>query len=515
LNRRLRLVIWLCGLAWLGSFLGCGRGAPPQDESAALPPLRWGADAEGGAPYIYKDAADPTRNVGFEVDLAAALGEELGRRIEFVQYRFEELVPGLLRGDFDFAMNGIEVTPDRAAAVRFSTPYYVYRLQLVARVDESRFESLEGCRAMGGVVGTLGGTAAERLLDQLHVKKRSYDGQVEPYRDLELGRVDAVLLDLPIAIYYAQPNPKLKFVGKPMGPGHYAIAMRNEDEALARQFDDALDRLWQSGRLRGIYEKWRIWNEDQEALVRAGRGSFPGRGQETAPEQVADPSRGQFKFYDYFPLLLEGAWMTIQVSVCSMAVAIAIGLPLALGRRSHVAPLRWLATAYVEFFRGIPVLLLLYFIYYGLPGVAEYYGLRAGLLQLPAFAAAVVGFGLNYGAYEAEIYRAGIGSIPLGQWEAAASLGMSHGLTFRRIILPQAIRVILPPMTNDFIALFKDTSLVSVIAVVELTKQYQVLAKSSLQYAEIGLATAMLYLLMSVPLGYLSRYLERRWGKGQ
>ena len=254
-----------------------------------MPPLRWGADAEGGAPYIFKDAADPTRNIGFEVELAAALGEELGRRIEFVQYRFEELVPGLIRGDFDFAMNGIEVTPDRAAAVRFSTPYYVYKLQLVARVDESRFESVEGCRAIGGVVGTLGGTAAERLLDQLHVQKRSYDGQVEPYRDLELGRVDGVLLDLPIAIYYAQPNPKLKFVGKPLGPGHYAIALRNEDEALARQFDDALDRLWQSGRLRGIYKKWRIWNEDQEALVRTGPfgASLP-----TPPKlQASAPSR--------------------------------------------------------------------------------------------------------------------------------------------------------------------------------------------------------------------------------
>ena len=135
-------------------------------------------------------------------------------------------------------------------------------------------------------------------------------------------------------------------------------------------------------------------------------------------------------------------------------------------------------------------------------------------LNLSAFAAAILGFGLNYAAYEAEIYRAGIGSIPAGQWEAAASLGMSPALTFRRIILPQAIRVILPPMTNDFVALFKDTSIVSIIAVVELTKQYQILAKSSLKYLEIGLATAVLYLVMSVPLGYLSRYLEKRWGKG-
>src|SRR5437870_10553805 len=130
-----------------------------------------------------------------------------------------------------------------------------------------------------------------------------------------------------------------------------------------------------------------------------------------------------------------------------------------------------------------------------------------------ALEAAIVGFGLNYAAYEAEIYRAGIGAIPLGQWEAAASLGMSGTLTFRRIILPQAIRTILPPMTNDLVALFKDTSVVSIIAVVELSKQYQILTKSGGGYVHIGLATAALYLIMSVHLGYLSRYLEKRWSK--
>ena len=126
--------------------------------------------------------------------------------------------------------------------------------------------------------------------------------------------------------------------------------------------------------------------------------------------------------------------------------------------------------------------------------------------------AAILGFGLNYAAYEAEIYRAGFASIPKGQWEAAASLGMSAPLTFRRVILPQAIRVILPPMTNDLVALFKDTSVVSTIAVVELTKTYLILTKSGGGYIQIGLTTAALYLLMSVPLGYLSRVLEQRWG---
>jgi polar amino acid transport system substrate-binding protein len=173
-------------------------------------------------------------------------------------------------------------------------------------------------------------------------------------------------------------------------------------------------------------------------------------------------------------------------------------------------PLRWLATGYVEFFRGIPILLLLFFLYFGLPGIAKAYGLGVSL-KLGPLEAAILGFGLNYAAYEAEIYRAGLGGIAVGQWEAAASLGLSNAITFRRIILPQAIRSILPPMTNDFVALFKDTSVVSIIALEELTKQYQILTKSSLQYLEIGLTTAALYLLMSVPMGYLSRYLEARW----
>jgi polar amino acid transport system substrate-binding protein len=218
-----------------------------------------------------------------------------------------------------------------------------------------------------------------------------------------------------------------------------------------------------------------------------------------------------YNFEYYFPLLLDGAWVTVYLTVLSMGLAVALGLPIALTRLYAPLPLRWLATGYVEFFRGIPVLLLLYFLYYGLPSVGESLGL-GGALKLQAEHAAILGLGLNYAAYEAEIYRGGIGSIPVGQWEAAASLGMSSALTLRRIILPQAIRVILPPMTNDFVALFKDTSVVSIIAVVELSKEYQIISKSSMKYAEIGLVTAALYLVMSVPLGHLSRYLERRWG---
>jgi polar amino acid transport system substrate-binding protein len=471
-------------------------------DNTPEPALRWAADAEGGAPYILKDPKNVDNYIGFEVDIAHALEKQLGRPIEFVQYDFKSLVSGLQRGDFDFAMNGLEVTPDRLKALRFTLPYYVYTLQLVARAAENRFDNLDGCKVRRAVVGTLEDTAAERLLDQMGITKKVYGNQVEPYLDLELERIDAVLLDLPIAIYYAQPNPKLKFVGKPLGSGYYAIAFRKDQQQLAAQFDKALAQLIRSGELKQIYEKWHIWNADQEKLAT-----------DEALDDVLHESARRWTFWRYFPLLLEGAFVTVQITLLSMLLAMIIALPIALSRLYGPWPIRFLATVYVEFFRGIPVLLLLYFLYYGLPVISEYYGLWFSL-KLPPMQAAILGFGLNYAAYQAEIYRAGIASIPVGQWEAGASLGMTRLHTFRRIIVPQAVRVILPPMTNDFVALFKDTSIVSVIAVVELTKAYQILAKSSLKYLEIGLVTAVLYLIMSVPLGYLSRYLEHRWGKG-
>ena len=464
-------------------------------------PLIWAADAEGGAPYIFKDPKDPQHNIGFEVDLAQALSRELKRPIAFKQYQFHSLVSGLQRGDFDLAMNGLEVTPDRRAKLLFSHPYYIFQQQLVVRADDTRFQSYEDCKKLMGItVGTMEDTAALRLLSHDQVATKIYDNQVEPYTDLELERIDAVLLDLPIAVSYAQPNPKLKFIGPPFAEGYYAIALRKDRRELVEKIDRAIAKLIANGELRHIYEKWEIWNDEQDKLAHS------------SSLDVAAESRQSWTVSRYLPLLFDGALTTVLISLLSMLLAISIGLPIALSRLYGPLPLRILATMYVEFFRGIPVLLLLYFLYYGLPGMSEAYGWSIKL-DLQPLQAAILGFGLIYAAYESEIYRAGIGAISPGQWEAAESLGMSKTLTFRRIILPQAMRMILPPMTNDFVALFKDTSVVSVIAVVELTKQYQMLSKSSMKYLEIGIATAALYLVMSVPLGYLSRYLETRWNK--
>ncbi len=367
---------------------------------------------------------------------------------------------------------------------------------MVCRRDDNRFQSLDDCKRDGVVVGTMANTAAARLLDQKGIKMRAYDDQTTPYKDLAQNQLDAVLFDLPIALQYTKRDPdfqaKLKFVGKPLAPGFYVIAFRKDDEQLAGQFDAAIERLLAQ----------RHAQADLRALGSCGtttRRSCP----RASWRKPSSRPRCTGHSGNTFPVLLAGAWMTVKLTLLGFLLAICIGLPIATARLYGPAPLRWLATVYVEFFRGIPVLLLLFFLYYSLPEVGGMFGLPANLLKLDAFLVGVIGFGLNYGAYESEIYRAGIASIPVGQWEAAASLGMSPLRIFFRIILPQAIKVILPPMTNDLVALFKDTSVVSVIAVSELMKQYQTMANDHLQYVEIGLVTIFLYLLMSVPLAQL------------
>ncbi len=463
--------------------------------------------------------------IGFEVDLADALAGILSHRLrkpivaEFEQYQWESLELGLtVSKDFDCIISGYEITPVRKQAMLFTRPYYVYAEQLVVRHDNQSIHDLADCHDRA--VGTLAGSAAERLLNETGVRDVvAFDGQVEPYLDLELGRLDAVLLDSIIALYYASSNAKLKYVGAPSHPGVYAIACRPDDDDLAQALDDGLSEMIRNGGLQKILKRWHLWNEDQVALAQGpdieeqlrGMG-FDARRQPLEPNAAAPvdavdihviaASAQMWTLDEYGWQLVKAAGMTVFLTICSMATAVILALPICLLRLYGPRLAQWFALGYVEFFRGIPLLLLLFVLYFGLP----HYG-----IHLDAIATAILGFGLNYAAYEAEIYRSAITSVSVGQWEAGRALGMTESTTFRRIILPQALQTALGPMTNDFVALFKDTSLVSVIAVRELTKEYMILSRSSLKFLELGLLTAALYLCMSIPLGYLSRYLERRF----
>src|SRR5207249_6256174 len=161
--------------------------------------------------------------------------------------------------------------------------------------------------------------------------------------------------------------------------------------------------------------------------------------------------------WKYGGILLQSAGLTIILSVLSFPIAIALGLLIAVGRLYGPPLLRPFLATYVEVLRGTPVMLQLYFIFFFLPEVG---------INVPAFWTAILGLAINYSAYESEIYRAGLQAIPPGQMEAALSLGMSRALALRRIVVPQAVRIVIPPVVNDFIALFKDTSVCSVVTLV-------------------------------------------------
>jgi polar amino acid transport system substrate-binding protein len=472
--------------------------------------LLWGMDAQGGAPYTFQDPMEPNRLIGFEVDLADALAARLGVRARPVQGQWDRLLELLARGDVDVAMNGLEVAEEKRRVCLMSRPYYAAAEKLTVRRDDPRAPASLAALA-GRPVGTLPGSLAERILQRAGADVRTYDGgQDELYADLKLGRTDAVLLDEPAARFYGGIEPELDTLPGSFGEVRYAVMVRHGDEALRDAVDRALGELAADGSLRRIYEKWGLWNAETAALL--GDADPTPRGVPEAWEAwraaVGTPPPFLQRVAERYPatlaLFARGAALTLFVSVLAMALAVLAGAGLAFLRTAGPAPVRWLAAAYVEVVRGTPLLVQLIMVYFGLPQLG---------LKLEPLAAGVLTLGLNYAAAEAENYRAGLASVPRGQAEAARVLGLSRLQALRHVVLPQALRVSLPPMTNDFIALLKDSSLVSLVTLAELTRTYLSLANAMRDHLGLGVVVALVYLLLGLPFAHLARRAEARLGR--
>lgn len=463
--------------------------------------LRWGGDLQGGAPYAYQDPKDTHHLIGFEVDLAAALAHEIGEpEAIFVQTDWTTLTAGLSRGTYDIAMNGLEDTPARRAEWILTKPYYRFDLQWVTRASDVG-------TTIHGKVGTLEGTQAADFIQQHPAKLQvmRYQGVEEPYIDLLQGRLDSVLMDSVIGDVYGR-KPGLVVAQKSLGIGHYVIACGKPQRDLCLRIEQALERMRSDGRLKTILAKYNLWNPAQEALQAELRTEHDGRAVSAAESPLSLPVHGQAATFGWPHLgaFLHAAWVTLWVSTAAMLLAALVGLVLAVARAFGAPPLSALSALVVESLRGTPVLLQLYVVYFGL----------APYLALPPLVAAILTLGFNYGAYESEIYRAGLGSVSKRQWDAGATLGLSRQQTFLHVVLPQAVRVALPGMANDFVALLKDSALVSVITVVELTKQMSITAVDVRSWLVPGAVCAFLYLAMSYPASRLGLYLETRMRRG-
>jgi polar amino acid transport system substrate-binding protein len=463
--------------------------------------LRWGGDAEGGAPFVEADPRNPERVVGFDVEVAELLAEALGRTPRFVQAGFTSLDASVARGDFDIALSGIEDAAARRARLAVTVPYYEFREVLTVRqADGERFRTLGDLR--GRRVATLGATLAYDLLlsaQELHgVVPVVYEDDVHPYSDLALGRVDAVVLDEVLAVRGARRNPGLLNQREALGVGHYVGVLAPSQAALRDRIDDILREAMRDGRLEAIFRRWDMWNEDQPRLYAR---VLAGTSAELVPARAGTAPGAWEATRRYLPSLLSAAAITVVLSCAAMALAVAVGLLVASGRVYGSRPIRVALTAWVEVVRGTPLLLQLFVLYFGL----------ATVVQLPAFLAALIGLGLNYAAYESEIYRGALEAVPQGQLDAARALGLSDRQALILVRGPQAMRLALAPMTNDFVALLKDSSLVSVITVVELTKQTSIFAANVGSWVVPGALCAAMYLALSLPLARFARRVEKRW----
>ncbi|RKQ31420.1 amino acid ABC transporter permease [Oceanobacillus halophilus] len=208
--------------------------------------------------------------------------------------------------------------------------------------------------------------------------------------------------------------------------------------------------------------------------------------------------------WESLPFVLGGLQYTLIISIVAMGIGLILGLFLALARSANTILLRWPARVYISFMRGTPILVFLFILYFGLPVIG---------IELTALTAAIIGFGLNSAAYIAEIDRSSLSSVDDGQWEAARSLGLSYGMTLRSIVLPQATRIAIPPLTNTFMDIVKATSLAAVITVPELFQKTQIVAGREFDAMTMYILVALIYWPICMIIGYMQERLEKRYSR--
>lgn len=462
----------------------------PSFAQSALDRVRRSGELRVGTDATYPpfESAEGGDFTGFDIDLAKAIARELGVRARFINASFDGIFPALQNGTFDVVMSSVTITPERSASMLFSDPYYDSG-QLIA-VNENTQGIAAPDDLKGKRVGVQINTTAQYELEKREgVQVAKYNTIDLALLDLRNRRIDAVVGDAPVLKYMIfQSFRELKTVGYRFTDEKFGIAMAQGSEDLQAAINAALKKIKETGEYNQIHEKW-FGEAAEAAQAEAAKNRKP-------------------KVFDFeiirrtFPFFLSGIWLTAQLAVVSLLLGLPVGLLLALARVQSSRVLKTPAALYVEIMRGTPLLVQILFIYFVLPYFRIY---------IPARTSGIIALTLNCAAYISEIFRAGILSIDAGQMEAARSLGMTHAQAMRRIILPQTFRRVVPPLTNEGIALLKDSSLVSIIGLTELARTGQELASRYAAPLTIWPVVAIFYLLLTFPLTRVAEYLERRW----
>lgn len=424
---------------------------------------------------------------GFSIDLMNAIATAANFKVNFQSLPFDGIIPALQAKTVDAAISSITITAERAKTVAFSRPYFKAGLAIAVRENNPEitgFDSLHNKK----IAVQIGTTGADKAKSIPGAEIRSFDSAPLALQELLNGNVDAVINDAPVTLYAINTGnlQGIKVVEQLLTEEYYGIATAQKSPNLLL-INNGIDKVLKDGTYAKIYQKWFKFTPPQLPE----KSPFDSQ---TQTERV-----GRFHvigvILQALPTLLQGVLITLQLTVISVFFGLLCGSLIGIFRVSKITPVRWLARAYVDFFRGTPLLVQIFMIYFGIPGIAQEMNLTFTFDRLVA---GVIALSLNCAAYIAEIVRAGIQSIDSGQAEAAKSLGLNSILTMRLVIFPQAFRRMLPAFGNEFISLLKDTSLVSVIGFEELLRKGQLIVSSNYRAFEIYAAVAVFYLCLTL-----------------
>lgn len=435
------------------------------------------------APFEFTDPNGDL--VGIDMDLLRAIAEDQGFEVEIRQLGFDAAVQALQANQVDAVMAGMSITDERKQTFDFSDPYFTSGIQLGV-LDSSDIQSLDDLdgKAVAVKTGTQGQTFAEENQDEYGFRITPYQDTTDMVDAVKAGQAVGYFEDFPVLAYGIQQGSGFRLVGEPELGGEYGFAVnKGMNPELIEMFNAGLKNLQDSGEYDEIVDRYL---GDAEA----GEG---GQAQATDIISVA---------VKYWPALMQGLWLTILATLVAIVAAFILGLVFGFGRISRIAPFRWIATAYVFVFRGTPILVQAFFVFFAVPQ------LFPGLTFDP-FVAGAITLSLNTGAYMTEIIRGGIQAVDPGQNEASRSLGLSHWKTMRKVVLPQAFRIMIPSFVNQGIITLKDTSLISVIGLAELTFQSRQIIASTYLSAQVLTIVAIIYFVVITLLTLLANRLER------
>ncbi|KJQ58559.1 MULTISPECIES: ABC transporter substrate-binding protein/permease [Streptococcus] len=463
------------------TFTPAGQKATPTKDKYII------ASDSSFAPFVFQD--DSNQYTGIDMELIKAIAKDQGFTVEVTNPGFDAAINSVQTGQADGIIAGMSVTDARKKTFDYSDPYYTAN-SILAVKDSSNIKSYEELK--GKTVGVKTGTASQTFLEENKSKYgysiKTFSDAASMYDSLNTGSVAAVMDDEPVVKYAIKQGKKLKtpIEGTPSGQVAFAVKKGSNPE-LIEMFNKGLANLKESGKYQEILDKY-LASEEKESTV--------------------DESTIWGLLQNNYKELLKGLGVTIALALISFAIAMVIGIIFGMFSVSPYKPLRWIAEIFVDVIRGIPLMIVAAFIFWGIPNLIE--SMTGQQSPINAFVAGTIALSLNAGAYIAEIVRGGIQAVPVGQMEASRSLGISYSKTMRKIILPQATKIMLPNFVNQFVIALKDTTIVSAIGLAELFKTGKDIIARNYQSFRMYAILAVLYLIIITLLTRLAKRLEKR-----